>query len=76
MNKKFTTTHFYLGTRAASGPAPPHYWGFRIILRHTTLSTTPLDVWSACPSGLYLTTHKTHERQTSIPPVGFDMAIP
>jgi tetrahydromethanopterin S-methyltransferase subunit F len=25
---------------------------------------------------LYLTTHKTHKRQTSVPPVGFEPAIP
>jgi len=26
-----------------SGPRPPHYRGFMITLRHTTLGRTPLD---------------------------------
>jgi hypothetical protein len=25
-----------------SGPRPPHLWGFKITLRHTTLGITPL----------------------------------
>ena len=33
---------------------------------------TPLDEWSA---HLYLTTHNTHNRQTSMPPAGFKPAI-
>jgi len=70
------TTHFYLGTRAASEPGPPHYRRFTITLRHTTLSRTSLDEWSAWPRGLYLTTHNFHKRQTSIPPAGFELAIP
>jgi len=35
-------------------------------LRRTTLGRTPLDVWSARRRDLYLTTHKDHNRQTSI----------
>ena len=42
-----------------SGPGPPHYRGFTITLRHTTLSRTPLDEWSARRRDLYLTTHNT-----------------
>jgi hypothetical protein len=42
----------------------------------TTLGTTPLDEWSARRRDLYLTTHNTHKRQTSMPPVGFEPAIP
>ena len=53
-----------------SGPGPPHYWDFTITLRHTTLVSTPLDEWSARRRDLYLTTHNTQNRQTSMPPGG------
>jgi hypothetical protein len=51
-------------------------WGFSITLRHTTIGRTPLDEWSARHTDLYLTTHNSHKRQTSIPPPGFEPAIP
>ena len=38
----------------------------------TTVSRTPLDEWSARRRDLYLTTHDTHNRQISMPPVGFE----
>jgi len=41
-----------------------------------TACRTPLDEWSAHRRDLYLTTHNTHKRQTSIPPVGFKPTIP
>ena len=49
--------------------------------QHTTLSKTdihrtPLDKGSARRRDLYLTTHSTHNRQTSMYPVGFEPAIP
>jgi hypothetical protein len=50
--------------------------GFTITLRHTTVGRTPLDEWSARRTDLYLTTHNTHNRQTSMPPVGFFFACP
>ena len=34
---------FYNRATAPSGSRPPHYRGFRIILRHTTVGWTPLD---------------------------------
>jgi len=43
--------------------------------RRTTVGRTPLDEWSARRSDLYLTTHNTHNRQTSMPPVGFEPKI-
>ena len=55
---------------------PLHYRGFTITLRHTTVGTTPLDEWSARRSHLYLNTHNTHNRQTSMPPAGFAPIIP
>ena len=39
--------------------------------RRITVGRTPLDEWSARRRDLYLTTHNTHNRQTSMPPVGF-----
>jgi hypothetical protein len=36
-------------------------------LRHTTVGRTPLDEGPARRRDLYLTTHNTHKRQTSMP---------
>jgi len=41
----------------------------------TTLGRTPLDEWSARRRDLYLTTHNTHNTQTSVSPVGFETTI-
>jgi hypothetical protein len=41
-----------------------------------TLGRTPLDEVSARHRDLYLTTHKTHKRQTSRSKAGFEPAIP
>ena len=43
--------------------------------RLTTVGTTPLNEWSARRRDLYLTAHNTHNRQTSMPPVGFEPTI-
>jgi hypothetical protein len=43
--------------------------------RHTTDGRTPLDKWSARRRDLYLTTHNTHNRQTSMRPVGFQPTV-
>jgi hypothetical protein len=43
--------------------------------RHTTLGRTALDEWSARRRDLYLTTHNTHNRQTSMPTAGFEPPI-
>ena len=43
--------------------------------RHTTLGRTPLDERSARRRDLYLTKHNTQNRQTSMPPVGFEPTI-
>ena len=40
------------------------------IQRRTTVGRTPLDEWSARRREFYLTTHNTHNRQTSMPPGG------
>jgi len=41
----------------------------------TTVSRTSLDEWSHHCRDLYLTTHNTHNRQTSMPLVGFKPTI-
>ena len=43
--------------------------------RRTTVGRTPLDERSASRRDLYLTTHDTHNRQISMPPVGFEPKI-
>jgi hypothetical protein len=35
--------------------------------RRTTVGRTPLDEWSICRRDIYLTTHNSHNRQTSMP---------
>jgi hypothetical protein len=44
-------------------------------LRHTTISRTPLDGGPARRRDLYLKTHNTHNRQTSMPPVILEPTI-
>jgi hypothetical protein len=52
---------------------------FLMFLDHTqrssTVGRTPLDEWSARRRDLYLRTHDTHNRQISMPPVGFEPTI-
>jgi hypothetical protein len=43
--------------------------------RHTTVGRTPLDEWLVRCRDLYLTIHNTHNRQTSMPPGGFEPTI-
>ena len=43
--------------------------------RRSTVGKTPLDEWSARRTDLYLTTHDTHNRQISMPPLGFEPTI-
>ena len=43
--------------------------------RPSTVGITPLDEWSARRRDLYLSTHTTQNRQTSMPPVGFEPTI-
>ena len=44
--------------------------------RHTTLGMTPLDKRSAGRRNLCMMTHNIHKRQTTMPPKGFEPAIP
>ena len=43
--------------------------------RRITIGRIPLEEWSARRRDLYLTTHDTYNRQTSMPPVGFEPTI-
>jgi hypothetical protein len=64
------------GSTALYGPRTPPCRGFETTLRRTTLGTTPLDEWSVRRRDLYLTTHNTHKRQTSLPPARLEHEIP
>ena len=61
------------------GPMGAMASSFLTFLDHTqqciTVHRTPLDAWSACLRDLYLTTHNTHNRQPSMPSVGFEPTI-
>jgi hypothetical protein len=72
----FKRRRLFSDATTASGVGPPHYRGFTITLRHTTLSRIPLDEWSARRRELCLTTHNTHKRQTFMPPAGFEPTFP
>ena len=67
---------FVLGATAPHWARPSSFTRF---LDHTqrrsTVGRTPLNEWSARRRDLYLTTHDTHNRQTSMPPVGFEPTI-
>jgi hypothetical protein len=64
------------GAAAPSGPVPPHCRSFTVTIRHTTIGRAPLDEGSARCRHLYLTTHNSYKRQTSVPSAGFEPAIP
>ena len=64
------------------GATAPPQWAMASITRfpdhnqrRTTVGRTHLDELSARRRDLYLTTHNTHNRLTSIPPVGFEPTI-
>jgi hypothetical protein len=52
----FVSNYFSHGATAPSGPWSPDCRGYEVTLRHTTISSTPLDGWSARCRNLYLTT--------------------
>jgi len=77
MNVNFKTCRIY--QLRHNSPQWARASSFTMFLDHTqrctTVGRTPLDEWSARRRDLYLTTHNTHNRQTSIPPVGFEPTI-
>jgi hypothetical protein len=50
---------FFIGATAPNGPRPPHYGGFTITPRHTTIGRNPLKEWSAWRRDLSLTKHRS-----------------
>ena len=72
------SSHFFLFW--GDSPQWARASSFKRFLGHTqrraTVGRTPLDEWSARRRDLYLTTHNTHNRQTSMLPVGFEPTIP
>jgi len=60
--------YFYQGATAPRRPELPHYQGFTVTLRHTTLGRTPLDKCSVRGRELYLARHSTLKRETSMSP--------
>jgi hypothetical protein len=67
---------FFNGSTAPWGPRPPQFLRLHDNTLDTTLGRTPLDEGPARHRDLYLTTHNTHKRQTSMPLVGFEPTIP
>jgi hypothetical protein len=63
----------------ASAPQWARASSFTRFLYHTqrriTIGRTPLDEWSTRRRDLYLATHSNRNRQTSMPPVGFETTI-
>jgi hypothetical protein len=60
---------------SGSWPTPSRGFFLDHTQRHSTVGKTPLDEWSARRRDLYLPTHNIHNRQTTMPPVGFDTTI-
>jgi len=81
--KQPITRQVLLDDKAAGASSYSPQWArtssFTRFLDHTqrrdTVGRTPLDEWSARRRDLYLTTHNTHNRQTSMPRVGFQPTI-
>jgi hypothetical protein len=68
---------FPYGSTALYEPGPPRFVEVSRshTFRHTTVGRT-LDEGPARRRDLYLTTHNTHNRQTSMPSVGFEPTVP
>jgi hypothetical protein len=64
------------GSAAQRGLWPPHSRGLSTShTRRATVGRTPLDECSVHRRDLYLTTNNTHNRQTSMPALGFEPTI-
>jgi hypothetical protein len=71
-----TASFFFLWLHSPICAWASSFRGFMVThLRHTTVGRTPLDEGPARRRDLYLTSHNTHKRQTSMPPVGFEPTI-
>jgi hypothetical protein len=78
-NPKYQTRFYFFffeGLRPIPGPGL-FLRGFKIaLIGHITLGRTPLDEYPSRRRDRYLTTHKSHKRQTSMIPPRFEPAIP
>jgi hypothetical protein len=75
-NSNIKSYFFSMASQPLGGLGLLSFRGFTIThIRHTTLCRTPLDKWSDRRRDLYLTTHNTHKRQTSMPPAQFEPAV-
>ena len=74
-----SNTEYFLFPLWCCGPTLAMASSFLRFLDHTqwciTVGRNPLDEWSALSRDLYLTKHNTHDRQISMPPVGFEPTI-
>jgi hypothetical protein len=66
---------YFWRNRPPNGPWPHSTRLLDYTQQRNTVGRTPLDGWSARRRYLYLTTNNSHNRQTSIPPVGFEPPI-
>jgi len=66
----------FKASRSKTHTHTPHTHTHTNTHTRTTAGRTSLDVCSARCGDLYLTTHNTHNIQTSTSPVGFEPAIP
>ena len=64
------------GATSLLGSRQPPRSCFEITLGDTIFGRNLLDEWLACRRDLYLTTHSTLKRQTSLHPAGSEPAIP
>ena len=75
----FLVFHFLFFSFGATVPQWAMASSFTRFLDHTqrriTVGRTPLVEWLARRRDLYLTTHNTHNRQTSLLPLGFEPTI-
>jgi hypothetical protein len=72
----FQMYFFSNGSTAPWGPRPPQFSRLHNhTFRHTTVGRTPLDEGPARRRDVYMTTHNTHKRQTSMPPAVFEPTI-
>ena len=75
---KLHVEHFLCHSIFPMALRPNACYGFLILevsRSYTTVSSTPLEEGSARCRDLYLTTHSTHNRQTSMSPAGFEPTI-
>ena len=66
---------FVFGATAPQWARASSFTRFLDHTRRTTVGRTHLDEYSARRRDLYLTSHNTHNRKTSMPPVGFEPTI-